>query len=74
MCWCFPYLIAVLNLALPAAEREMLLLKNRLMETEAQMSRILKAMETVQSKVTDLPPDLLDLKVSGVPDSVLYKR
>ncbi len=40
------------------------MLKNRLMETEAQMTRILKAMETVQSKVADLPPDALNLKVS----------
>ena len=34
-----------------SAEIEMRQLKARLMETEAQMSRILKAMETVSDKV-----------------------
>lgn len=46
-----------------SGEREMLQLKARLLETEEQMTRILRAMETVQTKVADLPEDALNLKV-----------
>lgn len=42
----------------------MLQLKKRLLETEEQMSRILRAMETVQTKVSDLPDDALNLQVN----------
>ena len=49
----------------------MLQLKKRLLETEEQMTRILRAMETVQSKVADLPDDAVNLQVKRV--VILYR-
>ena len=47
-----------------AGDNEMTELKRRLMETEAQMSRILQAMEVVQQKVGAATDDTAQLMVT----------
>jgi len=56
-------MMMMLMLMLMLGDFEMTQLKQRLMETEAQMSRILQAMEVVQQKVGAAVADTANLMV-----------